>query len=403
MTLLRTAQIITDSLRLDGPVLRLPGSVDWSRLAHHADGHSLTPLLYDTWRQAGLLGQIPPDICRRLARAYTDNAARNQHIRAELLEIHQILTQAGVPHLVLKGWPLVEQLYADPAQRVLYDHDFLVPPEQAEAGHQALKAAGFRPLPGKDEWVEKHLTPLWRNDEYAWDGYLFDPLYPRPVELHVSLWETGWRGLRVNPLPNPWANARPATVAGAPVSLLSPEDTLLHLAMHFAGHLIEREARLNQLLDLARFGQQAGPALQWEQIVESAAATHTGRFVYASLYLAQQIFGAPLPPEDVWRRLSQAAPSAFKNWLARHGPADVLTSDYRRVEKGKDYQLTFLAAGSLTERVGIMRFAALPPVEQLMKKYQFRWRWLGPIYYSRHVVERVGLYGRSVWQRRGQG
>jgi len=396
MTLLQTAQLIANSLRLDAPSFQWPAEVNWPQLVHHAGGHSLTPLLYDTWRNANLLHRLPADIRNQMAQAYADNARRNQNIRREVADVHKILSNAKVPHLVLKGWPLVEQLYTHPAHRVLYDHDFLVPADRADIGHQALKAAGLKPLPAKDEWVEKHLPPLWRNDGYQWDGYLFDPLYPRPVELHLHLWEQGWRGLRVNPLPNPWQGARTEQVAGVPMQLLSLEDTLVHLAMHFAGHLVERDARLNQLLDLARFVQKEQAALNWEQIMQQATRANVGRFVYASLFLAQQIFGAPRPPTEIWQQLCDATPAPFRAWLAAHGPTDVLTTDYRRVEKGKDYRLTFLAANSLLERAGIIRFAALPPVDQLVQKYHLRYRWLGPLYYPRHLAERAATYGRGV-------
>lgn len=395
MTLLTTAQLITASLRLDRSPSPLEGEIDWAQLIHHADGHSLTPLLYTIWREAGWLDQLPQPIGERMAKAYADNTLRNHYIRQELLEIDQILTTAGVPHLVLKGWPLVERLYSDPAQRVLYDHDFLAPPAQAQMGQQALLAAGFRPLPSKDAWVEKHLPPLWRNEGYVWDGYLFDPSYPRPVELHVRLWEQGWRGLHVDQLADPWAKVQTDLVAGQPMQLLSAEHTLIHLAMHFAGHLIEREARLNQLLDLARFVQQSA-SLDWEQVLVQAAWARVGRFVYASLFLAHEIFGAPLPPSSIWFQLARQTPLPFQNWLVAAGSHDVLTADYRRREKGKDYQLTFLAATSLSERLGIMRFAALPPVGQLVAKYNLRYRWLGPLFYPRHVIERVSSYSKRM-------
>jgi hypothetical protein len=395
LTLLQIAQIITGALRLDGSPPRLEGEIDWPQLLYHADGHSLTPLLYTTWREAGQLEQLPPDMRDRMAQAYIDNGRRNENIRRELLDVHQILTTAGVPHLVLKGWPLVEALYADPAERVLYDHDFLVPPDQAQIGHQALQAAGFQPLPGKDEWIEKHLRPLWRNQGYRWDGYLFDPLYPRPVELHVGLWEQNWRGLHVSQLPDVWAQARTTTVAGVPMQLLAPEDMLIHLAMHFAGHLIEREARLNQLLDLARFVRKSSP-LDWQRMEAKMTQAGVTRFVYASLFLAHQIFDAPLPPPPVWQYLAAATPPAFRAWLSQHGPADVLTADYRHRHKGQDYRLTFLAAHSLAERLGIIRFAALPPSGQLMSKYNLRHRWLGPLVYPRYIVERVSTYGRGI-------
>jgi hypothetical protein len=331
-----------------------------------------------------------------MAQAYADNAQRNNYICQELIEIQQLLVQAGVPALLLKGWSLIENFYPDPACRVLYDHDFLVPPGLAERGHRALSAAGFEPMPNKDGWIEKHLPALWRNHGYRWNGYLFDPLYPRPVELHVRLWEQGWRGLRVSQLPNLWADAVPQTIAGMPMQRLSNENMLIHLAMHFAGHLVEREARLNQLLDLALLSQAWGSVLDWERIVGQAARAGVSRFVYASLFLAHQIFGSPLPPPTIWQQLATATPAAFRAWLAEHGPGDVLTSDYRRPQKGQDYRLTFLAADSVLEKAGIIRFAALPPMEQLVVKYKLRHNWLGPLFYPRYVVERLKDYCQSL-------
>jgi len=403
MTLLSAARLITTSLHLDATPARIVESLstardmDWPALVHHADGHTLTPLLYDTWRQAGALEYVPPELRDRMAKAYADNAARNINIRADLLEAHRILTEADVPHLVLKGWPLAERLYSEPAHRFLSDLDFLVPAGRAEPGHRALRAAGFRPLPAKDEWIEKHLPSLWRNDGYDWDGYLYDPDYPRPVELHLRLWERGWRGLRIADLPDPWAGAETRMVAGLPMQVLTAEDTLVHLAMHFAVHLIEREARLNQLLDLARFVHAESAGLDWERGLASAGAANISRFVYASLFLAHRIFGSPLPPPRYWERLQAHTPPRFRVWLEEHGAADALTADYRAIEKGMDYRLTFLAAGSLSERLGILRFAALPPMGQLAAKYHLRHRWMAPLLYPRHLAERVLEYGRTLF------
>jgi hypothetical protein len=398
---LHLAQLITASLHLEAGSADLAEPLaaltldDWPQLLYHADGHSLTPLLYTAWRKARLLDGLPDPIRQRMAQAYADNARRNNLIHSELLEIDRLLTAAAVPHLLLKGWTLIAELYPDPAQRVLYDHDFLVPLDRAEAGHLALQAAGFRPLPAKDAWVEKHLPALWRNDGYHWDGYLFDPLYPRPVELHLRLWEEGWRGLEVRQLPNVWADAVTQTITGAPMQRLSTENMLIHLGMHFAGHLIEREARLNQLLDLAYLAQKWGDSLDWDKVLAGAAAARVGRFVYASLYLAHQIFGSPLPPPEVWAQLTQATPPGFSHWLAAHGPADVLTADYRRRQRGQDYRLTFLAARSIWEKAGIARFAAFPPLGQLAAKYGLRHRWAAALYYPRHLVERLGEYRQS--------
>jgi hypothetical protein len=271
-----------------------------------------------------------------------------------------------------------------------------VPAERAQAGHRALLASGFRPLPEKDEWIEKHLPSVWRNDGYEWDGYLYDPNYPRPVELHLRLWEYGWRGLAVRDLAGVWERSQERTVAGVPMQVLCAEDTLVHLAMHFAGHLVEGQARLNQLLDLARWAARAPQeGLDWENCLAYARAANVSRFVYASLHLAHVIFGAPLPPAPHWQRLAATAPAAFRRWLEAEGVAETLTADYRRPARGQDYRLTFLAAASVGERLGILRFAALPPLDHLAAKYRLRHRWLAPLYYPRHLAGRAWRYGAA--------
>lgn len=388
-------KFIADSLRLDTPPVEPPPGLDWPALIDHADAHSLTPLLCSVWAGRGWWSRIPTEIRGRVDKALRDNESRQEAVKADLLEIDSLLNTARVPHIILKGFPLAERLYEYPAHRVIYDHDFLVPPGDAARGHRTLIEAGFRPLPAKDEWIEKHLPSVWRSDGYKWDGYWFDPNYPRPVELHVRLWEANWRGLRVRDLPDAWADAATQTVAGRPMTALSDEDTAAHLAMHFAGHLVEREARLNQLLDLARFVVQDIP-LDWDRVASKASAANVARFVYASLFLAREIFAAPLPPPDVWDRLRDETPGAFRAWLAGRGVNDVLTSDYRRRSRSREYELTFLAARSTMERLGIVRFAALPPAGQLMAKYGVSRRWLAPLMYPRYVVERVIGFGRGI-------
>ncbi len=418
--LLVAAQFIAASLRLDvSPPTAVPDNLAWDVLLNHVDGHTLTPALYAAWKAKGLLPQVPENYRIRLEVAYQDNAKRQMAVRAELLEIHQLLTNAGVEHVVLKGWPLAERLYANPAERLLRDHDLLVPESSLATGYNALLAAGFRPLPGDDSAVDKHARPVWRNDGYQWNGYLFDPEYPRPVELHLRLWDAQWRGLEVRELPDLWADARVRTVAGAPMRMLSNEKTFVHLAMHYAGHLIEREARLSQLLDVALYIKLTH-TLDWQRML-TVADESLYRFIYASLLLAERIFGAPQPPAEIWQALEAATPVPFRQWLQAEGVTDALTTDFRRrhrgkdyqrafgeVEdddsgfdyKGRDYQLTFLAARSLSERAGILKYAALPPGEQLRAKYNSPERWSTPLLYPRHFAERLSEYGRAFLNRK---
>ena len=59
-----------------------------------------------------------------------------------------------------------------------------------------------------------------------------------------------------------------------------------------------------------------------------------------------------------------------------------------------------MAARSSAERLGIARFALLPPMGQLAAKYHLRHAWLGPLLYPRHLAERARDYGLAALGKR---
>src|SRR5579859_1168245 len=74
--LLRLARLMVSPLRLEASpasvraALAEAGQVDWAELLRHADAHTLAPLLYAAWRQAGALDLLPDEPRQRLAQAY---------------------------------------------------------------------------------------------------------------------------------------------------------------------------------------------------------------------------------------------------------------------------------------------------------------------------------------------
>lgn len=373
-------QLITATLCLSATTSEIKARVaasdrvDWSMLLGYADEHELTPLLYDVWKQAGALSIVPPAIQAEMARVYEDNQRRNRQIRAELIEIFRILTQAEVPHLLLGGWALVERLYPDPAYRVLPGHAFLVAPDAFQTGRQLLAAAGFKPNAD---------ASLWHKG-----GYL-------PVELRTSLWNQGWQGLQVDEPCCLWRDAQTRLVAGVSMPVLSDEHTAIQLAVNFSSYLVEGQARLNQLFDVACLLQQS-PHLDWERIWAEITQTGLSRFVYAAIFMAHRVFDAPLPPPNIWKRLASVTPSALVTWLEKSTVVELFAADNRQSLWTQNYHLAFVSAVSLRERLGIIRLAMLPPIEKVVVEYKLAHRWLAPLLYPRYVVERVSEYSR-IW------
>jgi hypothetical protein len=308
------------------------------------------------------------------------------------------LTGLGVETIVLKGLPLIDQLYPDPAQRVLYDFDLLArEPEQARRGLEALRADGYTPVPTKNgAAVTKHLPSVWKLNGFVRRSDLFDPALPRPVELHVTLWDAHWRGLDVLQPTDLWVHSRRANVDSTPVRILSPEHTLMHLCVHLSTHLIEREARLGQALDVGRLLVHPNFRPDWERLLAAAAAANVSRLVYLALSLANSLAGAPLPPSNVMDRLRQNTPPRLAAWAERAAAADLLAMDYRRPDLHQAYALTFAAARTRREQARVLRFALLPSRSSLEQEYAAR----GPWVYVRHIGGRGRVYLLALAHRR---
>jgi hypothetical protein len=393
------ARLIVQSLRVDADrsvvesALAACGEVDWPYFYYSADGHGVTPLIADRWRRLGVLDRIPIDARDRLLRAYHDNAARNENVCREVIEYWQLIADAGIPAIVLKGWPLVEALYESPALRPIADTDLLVPADRAWDGLAALERAGLEPLPlDRDAWVEKHLPAYWRLNGRKVTyplANLFDPLHPRSVELHVKVWEQNFRGLSLRDPAGFWDRSRVVEVAGRPMRIPSLEDMFIHLCVHWACHWIERGARLAQLVDLDRFVRKYGDHVDWSLIVQVGAAAGVNRFVCAALDVAGCLLGTPQPPAEVTRQLRAGCPPGLRRWINRYAADDMALLDYRRPDKGVAYVLTWLSTQSLGEKLGVARYALLPPAKFIMGRYHLRRRWLAIPFYIPYVIGRL--------------
>lgn len=375
--------------------------LDWDDVLYLADGHGITPLLYKLWERLNLLARVPLAAQTRMVQAYRDNATRNTDARREFHELVALMENARVEFLVMKGLPLLAQLYADPAERVLYDFDLLARDEtHARRGYDALLAAGFTPVPTKTgAVVQKHLQSVWRLNGFVRRGYLFDVMQPRPVEMHVALWDTEWRGLNILPLSDVWETCERTRIDNSSVRALSLENTCIHLCVHLATHLVEREARVGQAIDIARLLAQRGAEINWERVIASNERAHVTRFVYLALRAVHTLTNAPLPPQNILDTLRAKTPARLRAWVEQNGARDLLSMDYRHTDLSRAYALTFAATQSWREKIRVLRFALLPSLETLQAEYGAGGAWL----YARHVERRGRVYFNALRQRRANG
>src|SRR5207247_6924279 len=114
----------------------------WNQIQERVRAHEILPLLCWNLKRLGFPG-VPPAVEAELADAYRNNALRNALLAKELSRVLAMLGEEGVPVMPLKGTPLAESLFGDPALRVCADIDILVPTRYATHAFRLILSSGY--------------------------------------------------------------------------------------------------------------------------------------------------------------------------------------------------------------------------------------------------------------------
>lgn len=203
-------------------------SEDWQHLLMLCRQHRLGPLLH--WRleheQAGV---VVPESVRQFAHsAFKLSSLRALQAQREWLLCHQVLQQAGIPCLALKGAYLAQAAYPHPALRPMRDLDVLVPSAQGLQAFNALLAAGYRRVEGHDG--DPAVCLQYEKDLPC----LKSPSGMAVVELHVRLCSSPDLPADDDLHESVWQRAIQQQTAGVMLAYPCAEDLLLHIAIHAA-------------------------------------------------------------------------------------------------------------------------------------------------------------------------
>lgn len=287
----------------------------WPDLARAARDNGMAPLLYSHLRQQP--DDIPPGLLTWLQREYHQSVARNILLLKELEELASSFESAGVPLVVLKGAALLCTDRVPVAQRPITDLDLLVQPSQASAARALLERLGYRP---QADWAQGFTESYLGERAYYKAG---DRTLVADLHWHLlnhkghEAWER-----RV------WDRLRPCAVGEATLGLLSPEDELLHAALHLVCHHGGRGLLWRRDIALLTAGETN---IRWTQVLSDARALRAVGALRLALKLARPL-GARVP-EEVLRSLAQQRATVDERvFLALildprfHRPASILRS-----------------------------------------------------------------------------
>ena len=270
------------------------GALAWEAVVALASELLVTPTLHQALRDPGPGAALPAEVRDYLAAVHALNGERNRAIADQVAEIAAALNAIGTEPVLLKGVAyLVEDLYGDPAARVIGDIDLLVSEERIEDAVGALLATGYREA-GLDDVsfaAHHHRAPLVRDDTVA------------AVELHTE------------PVPQTFSTLLPAArvrraarrvaVSGQRAWLPAARELVVHNIIH--GHLNDRHywsgrMPLRALCDLVRLRLAHDAAIDWPEVLGTFDRAGYGSACRAWLMAAQ-------------RHLGQAPPAGFEPTL----------------------------------------------------------------------------------------
>ena len=253
---------------------------EWACLLEAAECHGLTPLLHRFAQPA--IDRVPPDVAHVLAARYRASAKRGLAMAAWLSEIIGRFDAASIPVIVLKGPPLAQTLYADPALRPSFDLDLLVHPSDLQRSLDVLSDEGYARPPHLARFSERILLRL--DSEIR-----LQDLYRTSIDVHWEIAPADYP-FRIDP-DFLWRARASVPVAGRSVPVITRECLLVYLAAHGAKHIW---THLVLLSDIARL---LNAPLDWAAATRLAAESGCTRVVRVALLLAHGLLGAPVPAD----------------------------------------------------------------------------------------------------------
>jgi hypothetical protein len=262
---------------------------DWPDILAEAKRHDVAALLYFTVKPHARTLSISGELMATMRRQYVIAAARSLHLFQGLSRLLNEFYKENIPVVLLKGAHLAGEVYADRALRNMCDIDLLVKRANLMRVEQLLLSWGADP--------EDRRRVIGSDNKHF--GYQLAESGLR-VEIHWSLvtgdsYKIGWEETE--------ARLRPIAIDSVPALALCPEDLLLHLCLHAAGHLNALHIRM--LCDMVAVGQKYGAKLDWPGLVARAEIWGASRTAYVMLKLAKERLGAPLPADGIEALRSQ--------------------------------------------------------------------------------------------------
>lgn len=279
--------------------------------------------------------------------------------RPHLAALLRACAEARLDLLVLKGAALAETAYPRPSLRQFGDLDVLVRGTDAAHARTLLELLGY--IVDPMQWEE-----IVRGRDCQVNFFKHTERGSVVVELHTELINNALffgqihvddKGL--------WERAQPVRLAGVEARTLGPEDQILHLCLHLAGHYLAAPQSLRDIAQVCSVSQ-----IDWPLFVHLAQKASAATACFTGLFTAARLLGTPVPPPV----LDSLAPRASRRRLEQIAEAraadsigDIAASHTERLR----FPLLWHLLGSPQARGRALRRIIFPARRWLITHYYF--------------------------------
>ncbi|MFC1730876.1 nucleotidyltransferase family protein [candidate division KSB1 bacterium] len=208
------------------------------------------PLLYKNL----LHHRIKDPFMTTLKGVYRQAWYKNQKLIYDSSRVIQLLHDAGIKTLILKGVALSIQVYNDYGTRPMADIDVLIPRNKARNAIDLLKKDGWKPE--YDEYIEYNLR-YGRSMQFTDESGLEFDLHWHPFfESHENSSDNDF-----------WDVSESLTVGDIQTLSLCPADTLLHVIVH--GLRFNPEPPIRWIPDAYTLIHNSDKILDWNRLVNN--------------------------------------------------------------------------------------------------------------------------------------
>jgi MFS family permease len=305
--------------------------------------------------------EVPAWVCERIDIFLADNALRFERIKSAYSRAADALREAGVDHVVIKGFSLWPGYTDHPKYRPQSDIDLYCPANAIFRARAAFFALGYSTQPQWRQVSTEHLSALIPPHSWKWRGNHFDPCIPISFELHFSLWDSATRHIYPHGLREFWSRREHRVLDDLCFPAFEPVDNLGYTALNLLRNFLSSSPAVEQVYGLARFLHTHAHDRSFWQRWRDLHHDSLKRLEAVSFQLASECFGCCLSEEA--REEVDRLPSVIHQFF-RHFSQSTISTRFARARCGLWLHLDLLESWSdrfaiLIQQVVPARFAAL--------------------------------------------